>query len=173
MGENRIPYIETKNGKPVLIVKGKPFIMLAGEVHNSDSSSPKYMEKIWDIAEDLGMNTLLLPATWELTEPEEGVFDFSVPKALIDQARGMDMKIVFLWFGSWKNAECMYAPAWVKKDLEISTCADREGKKQIRKASLPDDPREDALYYTVLSRRGDDEGGRKSFCRIHEVPEGI
>ena len=46
MGENRIPYIETRNGHPVLMVNGKPFIMLAGEVHNSDSSSPKYMEKI-------------------------------------------------------------------------------------------------------------------------------
>ena len=113
-----IPHIEQKNGHPVLMVKDQPLILIAGEVHNSDSSSPAYMEKIWDIAGQLGMNTLLLPATWELIEPEEGGFDFSIPRALIDQAREKDMHIVFLWFGSWKNAECMYAPAWVKQDLK-------------------------------------------------------
>ncbi|MBR3404572.1 MAG: beta-galactosidase [Firmicutes bacterium] len=69
-----------------------PFFAVAGEVHNSDSSSPEYMEKIWKIADDLGLNTLLLPVSWELTEPEEGVFDFSIPDALIRQAR------------EWKNA---------------------------------------------------------------------
>ena len=109
-----IPHIENRNGRPVLMVEDKPFILLAGEVHNSDPSSPRYMEKIWDIAEQLGMNTLLLPATWELIEPEEGRFDFTNPRAMVDQARERGMHIAFLWFGSWKNAECMYAPAWVK-----------------------------------------------------------
>ena len=58
------------------------------------------MERIWDIADQLGMNTLLLPVSREMIEPEEGHFDFSVPQALIDQARSRDMHIVFLWFGS-------------------------------------------------------------------------
>ncbi len=84
--------IRLHNGKQVLYVDGAPFFAVAGEVHNSDSSSPEYMEKIWKIADDLGLNTLLLPVSWELTEPEEGVFDFSIPDALIRQAR------------EWKNA---------------------------------------------------------------------
>ena len=57
-----------------------------------NGDAPEYMEKIWKIADDLGLNTLLLPVSWELTEPEEGVFDFSIPDALIRQAR------------EWKNA---------------------------------------------------------------------
>ena len=61
-----IPHIETKNGHPVLMVKDRPMILVAGEVHNSDSSSPAYMEGIWNIAKELGMNTLLLPAPWDL-----------------------------------------------------------------------------------------------------------
>lgn len=109
--------IRLHNGKQVLYVDGAPFFAVAGEVHNSDSSSPEYMEKIWKIADDLGMNTLLLPVTWELTEPEEGVFDFSIPDALIAQARQWNKRIIFLWFGSWKNAQMMYAPEWVKRDL--------------------------------------------------------
>lgn len=110
--------IETVGNKKVLTLDGKPFPLLAGEVHNSDSSSPAYMEHIWDIADQLGMNALLLPVAWETVEPEEGSFDFSLAQALITQARERHMRIVFLWFGSWKNAECMYAPGWVKQDLQ-------------------------------------------------------
>lgn len=110
--------ITEKGNQKVLLVDGKPFIMLAGEVHNSDSSSPAYMEQIWKIAEELGMNSLLLPVTWEMVEPVEGEFHFEILDQLIDQAREHGMKIGLLWFGSFKNAECMYAPEWVKRDLE-------------------------------------------------------
>mgnify|MGYP004627301313 FL=1 len=112
------PCITEKGNQKVLLVDGKPFIMLAGEVHNSDSFSPAYMEQIWKIAEELGMNSLLLPVTWEMVEPVEGEFHFEVLDQLIDQAREHGMKIGLLWFGSFKNAECMYAPEWVKRDLE-------------------------------------------------------
>lgn len=112
------PCIAEKGNQKVLLVDGKPFIMLAGEIHNSDSSSPAYMEQIWKIADDLGMNSLLLPVTWEMVEPVEGEFHFEVLDQLIDQAREYSMKIGILWFGSFKNAECMYAPEWVKRDLE-------------------------------------------------------
>ena len=111
-------YLKEVNGKKVLMVQEKPFIMISGEVHNSNSSSVEYMEQVWDKAEDLGMNSLLLPVTWELIEPEEGVFDFSLVDGLIHQARRRNKKIGFLWFGAWKNAQCYYAPAWVKTDLE-------------------------------------------------------
>ena len=112
------PCITEKGDQKVLLVDGKPFIMLAGEVHNSDSSSPAYMEQIWKIAEELGMNSLLLPVTWEMVELVEGEFHFEILDQLIDQAREHGMKIGLLWFGSFKNAECMYAPEWVKRDLE-------------------------------------------------------
>lgn len=112
------PCITEKGNQKVLLVDGKPFIMLAGEVHNSDSSSPAYMEQIWKIAEELGMNSLLLPVTWEMVELVEGEFHFEILDQLIDQAREHGMKIGLLWFGSFKNAECMYAPEWVKRDLE-------------------------------------------------------
>ena len=148
-----IPHIEKKNGHPVLMVKDRPMILIAGEVHNSDSSSPAYMEGIWNIAKELGMNTLLLPAPWDLIEPEEGCFDFSVPRALIDQAREKEMHIVFLWFGSWKNAECMYAPAWVKQDLKRFPRAQIEkGKNKAGRQVSPTIPVK--MPYTTLSYLG-------------------
>ena len=112
-----IPRLVRQGNRTILSVHDKPFVALAGEVHNSDSSSPAYMEHIWEIADRLGMNTLLLPMSWEEVEPEEGQFDFTLAGELILQARRWGKKIVFLWFGSFKNAEMMYAPAWVKTDL--------------------------------------------------------
>lgn len=112
------PHLENVYNKKVLMVHDRPFIMLAGEVHNSNASSEEYMENIWKWADELGMNSLFLPVTWELIEPEEGKFDFTLVDALIRQARRYHKKIGFLWFGSWKNAQCYYAPSWVKTDTE-------------------------------------------------------
>ena len=147
--------MEIIGNRKVLTVDGKAFPLLAGEVHNSDASSPAYMEHIWELADSLGMNALLLPVSWEMVEPEEGCFDYSVPKALICQARERGMRIVFLWFGSWKNAECMYAPGWVKKDLKRFPRAQIEkGKNKAGRTVSPAIPVK--IPYTSLSYLGEE-----------------
>ncbi len=113
---DNMPQICVVNDTSTLMVEGKPLLMIAGEVRNSTSSSIAWMDRAWDKAAELGLNTLLVPVTWELTEPEEGVYDFSMVDALIDQARERNGHLVPLWFGAWKNASCAYAPAWVKRD---------------------------------------------------------
>ena len=90
------------------------------------------MEEIWQKAVRLNMNTLLLPITWELLEPEEGKFDFTLTDGLIAQARRYHMHIVFLWFGAWKNAQCYYAPEWVKCNPERFWRAEvQKGKRKV------------------------------------------
>ncbi len=129
---NAIPAIEKKDGVWKLLVDGKPIILLAGEVHNSSSSSLSYMEQVWEQGKQLGLNCLLLPITWELLEPDEGRFDFSLVDGLIEQARAHGMKIGFLWFGTWKNAQSTYAPEWVKRDVNRFRRAELEkGKHYI------------------------------------------
>ena len=114
----QIPQIIQTGGKRILFVDGKPFVAIAGEAHNSDPTSTADMKIVWDAAQRLGLNTVLLPVTWEMTEPAEGQFDFSLPRALITEARERGIKLIILWFGSWKNGECMYAPEWVKRDMK-------------------------------------------------------
>lgn len=104
--------------KQFLEVDGKPFIMLAGETHNSNASSLEVMERVWQKARELCLNTVLLPITWEVIEPKEGEFDFTLLDGIIAQARENKIKIGLLWFGTWKNAQCWYAPEWVKKDTK-------------------------------------------------------
>ena len=142
----RYPHLARHNDTTVLMVDEKPFILLAGEVHNSNASSAEYMERVWDQAEELGMNGLLLPVAWETVEPVEGQFDFSLVDQLILQARAREKKLVLLWFGSWKNAECMYAPEWIKRDLK------RFRRAQIEKGKNKA-PRKNFYYipYTSLS----------------------
>ena len=114
----RAPYIAIQNGQKVLMVDEKPFIMIAGEVHNSSASSAEFIQSVWKRADELYLNTVLLPVYWELIEPEEDRFDFTLVDDLIRQAREHKKKIGFLWFGAWKNAQCYYAPEWVKCDLK-------------------------------------------------------
>lgn len=105
-----------KNGRSVWLVDGAPYIALAGEIHNSSSSSLQYMdEKVWPALRPLHMNTVILPVAWETIEPEEGKFDFSLPDGLIAAARREQVRLVILWFGLWKNGISTYIPGWAKK----------------------------------------------------------
>ena len=116
---NQIPQIREMNGIPTLYVKGEPFMVLAGEIHNSSASSLEFMkEKVWPNLKDMYLNTVLVPLYWELIEPQEGEYQFDLVEGLIRQARQNQMHLIFLWFGLWKNAESMYVPGWMKKDPE-------------------------------------------------------
>lgn len=111
---------------------GKPFLALTGEVHNSSSTDPERMEGIWEKAEYLHLNTLALPVSWDLLEEKEGYYDFSMADVLIRQARSHHMHIIFLWFGSFKNAQSTYAPEWVKRDLMRFPRAEiQKGRRKI------------------------------------------
>lgn len=99
-----------------LIVDGKPWTALAGEVHNSSASNTAYMAPIWDRLAAQNLNTVITPAYWELIEPKEGKFDFALVDAQLREARQRKMRIVLLWFGTIKNAKSSYAPEWVRAD---------------------------------------------------------
>ena len=91
--------------------------MLGGELHNSSTSSLDYMQPIWPKLASLNLNTALSAVSWELIEPEEGKFDFTLVDAMLKGARESNLHLVLLWFGSWKNGLSHYAPYWVKKDF--------------------------------------------------------
>lgn len=99
-----------------LIVDGKPFLILGGELGNSSASHREWLKPKWQKLRQAHLNTVLAPVSWELIEPEEGKFDFATVDWLIEDARANDMRLVLLWFGAWKNSMSTYVPAWVKRD---------------------------------------------------------
>jgi beta-galactosidase GanA len=113
-----IPELRRQENATQLLVQGKPFIVLGGELGNSSASDMKYMRPIWKKMLAMHCNTVLAPAYWELMEPQKGRFDFTLIDSLILGARKHQLKLVLLWFGSWKNSMSCYVPSWVKKDYQ-------------------------------------------------------
>jgi hypothetical protein len=111
-----IPHLEKVGNTTQLIVQSKPFLVLGGELHNSSTSGFDYMRPIWGQMKRKNLNTIIAPVYWEMLEPQEGKFDFSLVDSMIGGARKQNLHLVVLWFGSWKNGYSMYAPGWVKRD---------------------------------------------------------
>ncbi|MGN8001162.1 GH35 family beta-galactosidase [Sphingomonas sp. 22176] len=114
--DRRLPHLEQRGGATQLIVDGAPYLILGGETANSSTSDLTYMEPIWPRLKAMHLNTVLVPVAWETIEPDEGRFDWRNLDGLLEQARRNDMRLVLLWFGSWKNTFSSYVPAWVKRD---------------------------------------------------------
>ena len=113
--EAPIPKLVSADGRHALLVDGEPFLILGAQVNNS-SNYPAALEKVWPAIDVLKPNTLMVPIAWEQFEPQEGSFDFSFVDTLLAQAREHEVRLVLLWFATWKNNGPNYAPAWVKLD---------------------------------------------------------
>ena len=111
-----LPHLRRQGTATQLIVGGKPFLIRGGEVGNSTATNAAYLQPFWSTFAELNLNTVLVPVYWDLVEPQDGRFDFSLLDSVIGQARNHDQRLVLLWFASWKNSMSCYAPAWVKRD---------------------------------------------------------
>ncbi|WP_348268490.1 DUF5597 domain-containing protein [Edaphobacter paludis] len=112
-----IPRLEKKDGRFALIVEGKPFLMLGAQINNSSSWASE-LPKVWPALEDMHVNTVEAPVYWETMEPEPGKFDFANVDLLVNGAREHHLRLVLLWFGTWKNGQAHYVPEWVKSNPE-------------------------------------------------------
>ena len=110
-----LPHLRKQGTATQLIVDGQPFLVRGGELGNS-SGEPDYLRSSWAKLQAMNLNTVLAPVYWDVIEPEEGKFDFATLDGLLRDAQAARMKLVLLWFGSWKNSMSCYAPAWVKRD---------------------------------------------------------
>ncbi len=107
------PRILQQNGRHALMVDGAPFLVLGAQINNS-SSWPAVLPKVWPALEAMHANTIEAPVYWEQLEAEPGKFDFSTADALVQGAREHHLRLVILWFGTWKNGNMHYVPEWVK-----------------------------------------------------------
>ena len=113
-----LPHLTRNGAVTQMVVDGSPFLMLAGELHNSSASSAEYMQPVWNKLAALHLNTVIGTVSWELLEPEEGKFDFTLVDAQLADARRAGLRLVLIWFGSWKNASSSYVPMWVKTNAK-------------------------------------------------------
>ncbi|MBI1366618.1 MAG: hypothetical protein GC153_11770 [Alphaproteobacteria bacterium] len=124
------PRLDRSDKTGALVVGDRPFLMLGGELGNSSASSLEDLDALWPTLDALHLNTVLAPVSWELIEPEEGRFDFTLVDGLLKRARTHGQRLVLLWFGSRKNGMSSYAPAWVKRDsARFPRAEDADGHK--------------------------------------------
>lgn len=115
-GASSIPTLEKNGAQAHLIVDGAPYLILGGQVHNSDTSNPEVLNKAMDVLASWQANTVEVPIYWEAIEPSPGHYDFSSVDLAVNAARKHGLRLVLLWFGTWKNGESQYVPDWMKED---------------------------------------------------------
>ena len=133
IGQNS--FLQKQGTATQLVVHGMPFLILGGELGNSSADCPQDIERIFPKLKKMGLNTVLVPVYWDLTEPVEGQFDFTLTDKALQQARENDLKIVFLWFGAWKNSMSCYAPLWFKENHKKYPRAYTQSGKPLEIAS--------------------------------------
>ncbi|MCF0070149.1 DUF5597 domain-containing protein [Dyadobacter sp. CY261] len=115
-----IPALVSKNGRHTLMVDGKPYLILGAQMWNS-SGWPDILDKTWPQLKELHCNTLEVPIYWENIEKEQGKYDFADLDKLILDARRENIRLVLLWFASFKNGSSQYIPVWMKENTKQYT----------------------------------------------------
>jgi hypothetical protein len=121
------------------------------------------MKPVWPKLIEAKLNTVLAGVAWNQIEPQEGKFDFSVPDGIIRDARSHNLRLVFLWFASWKNGLSSYAPDWVKRDFERFPRAQVGEGRSIELLSPSSDANRDAdaRAFAALMRHVKEVDGRQ------------
>jgi hypothetical protein len=149
-----IPRLEKRGQAVQLVVDGSPYLVLGGETANTASSSLEYMDTVWPKLVAMNLNTVLVAVAWDWVEPVEGRFDFTLVDGLLAGARKHDLRLIFLWFGSWKNGISSFAPAWVKADQKRFPRAQIKGNRSVEILSTLSDANleADTRAYTAFMR---------------------
>ncbi len=158
-----IPHLEKRGVTTQLIVDGQPWLILGGETANTASSSLDYMKPVWPRLARLNLNTVLVGVAWDWVEPVEGKFDFALVDGLLAQARENKLRVVFIWFASWKNGLSSFAPVWVKADqARFPRARLKDGRPVEVLTPLSDANREaDARAYVAFMRHLREVDGKK------------
>ena len=110
-----MPRLIQQEGRHAFLLDGRPFLILGAQINNS-SAWPGVLPEVWPAIEAIHANTVEAPVYWEQFEPQPGKFNFTNVDELVKQARAHRVRMVLLWFGTWKNGKMHYVPEWIKKD---------------------------------------------------------
>jgi hypothetical protein len=111
-----MPRLLRDGGHIQLMVDGNAFLMLGGQARNSSASNLGDVEVVYNTLESMHANTAEIPLSWNQLEASPGKFDFHLVDGAIEGARRHHLKLIFLWFGTTKNATFSYVPDWIKRD---------------------------------------------------------
>ncbi len=169
------PRLVEEHGRHALLVDGAPYLVLGAQVGNS-AAWPAVLPEVWPALEAMHVNTGEAPVYWEQIEPAPGKFDWTSVDALLDGGRAHHLHLILLWFGTWKNGNDHYVPAWIKNDpahyprminrygtplddLSANFPANLEADRAAFTALMHHLAERDATEHTVLMMQVENESG--------------
>ena len=160
---SEIPHLRKHGTATQLVVDGQPYLARAGELSNNAATSVEYMAPLWHNFVEAKLNTVLAGVSWAQIEPQEGKFDFSVLDGIVRDARSHNLRLVLLWFASYKNGSSSYPPVWLKRDFERFPRVQVAGGKSIEMLSPFSDANRDAdaRAFAALMRHVKEVDGRQ------------
>lgn len=171
LSQKSIPHLSKTGNTKQLIVDGKPFLVLGGELFNNSATDLEFLENVWSGLKQKNLNTVLTAVAWAQLEPTEGKFNYEIVDGVIEQARKHNMRLVLLWFGSWKNTWSSYAPDWVKRDFKRFPrvqLSNGFGTERLSPFS-EENQKADARAYAALMRHLKDFDGKENTVLMVQV----
>ena len=112
--ESPLPRLVQKDGRFALLVDDAPFLILAVEDQDIglESTWPG-RAKEWSAMDFLNANTVEVPIYWDEFEPQPGQFNYTSIDRLLAEARQHNVRLIPLWFATWKNGSQHYMPEWM------------------------------------------------------------
>lgn len=146
-----------------LEVDGRPYLVLSVQWDCCSCYTPAGMDPYFEHAVKMGCNTATLPLYWGEVEPEPGRYDWRMLDHRLAKAREHGLRLVLMWYGTYKNAEIGYAPADVVADVKtyrrVRTREGAELPEVICPLSVPTRDRDVAAFTEVMTRlREADQG---------------
>ncbi|MGV8096055.1 MAG: DUF4969 domain-containing protein [Mangrovibacterium sp.] len=119
-----ISEVKTESNKVFIEVDGVPFPIYGAQIRldaflNCDKMSMNEVEKYFRKGKELGLNCLGVSLCWNMIEPTEDTFDFTIIDKILEYANRYDIKIELLWFSTNMIGDSFsyLVPAYILKNL--------------------------------------------------------
>ncbi|KAB7764431.1 DUF5597 domain-containing protein [Xanthomonas maliensis] len=158
------------DGRRSFTVDGKPWLLLGMQLNNSSGTGTQLRQLQPALARSQ-CNTVMAPVSWQELEPVAGRYDFANVDGLVNEARRQGLRLVLLWFGTWKNGGMAYVPDWVKRDtLRYPRVIDADGHPVEALSPLAAASRDaDAQAFAALMRHLRDIDGKRRTVLMVQV----
>ena len=149
-----LPRLVEKDGRFALFVDDAPFLIMG--IEDLTMGDWPTRSNVWNALEYMHVNTVEIAVYWQDFEPQPGHYDYAVIDRLLGEARDHDVRLVPLWFGTYKNGRPHYMPDWMKLDpARYAHALDKNGQavdspSPFAAASLDADKRAFAALLTHL-----------------------
>lgn len=163
-------FVAAADGRRSFTVDGMPWLLLGMQLNNSSGTAAQLRQLQAAIARS-HCNTVMVPVSWQELEPVAGRYDFGLVDGLLAEARRQQVRLVLLWFGTWKNGGMSYVPDWVKRDsVRYPRVLDADGRPIDALSPLAAASRDaDARAFAALMRHLRDSDGKRRTVLMVQV----